>query len=55
MSAPPQARGRLSMQPRGLNIYAPQSCTNNARTCRISCARSGMLSAAGCRIDEHHG
>ncbi len=24
-------------------IYAPQSCTENARLCRVSCARSGML------------
>ena len=34
MSVPPEACGWLSMQLRGLNIYAPQSCTDNARTCR---------------------
>jgi hypothetical protein len=35
MSVPPRARGRLDMQPCSLNIYAPQSCTDNARTCCI--------------------
>jgi hypothetical protein len=29
MSASRQTRGRLNMQPPGLNIYAPQPCTEN--------------------------
>ena len=31
MSASRQTRGRLNMQPPGLNIYAPLSCAENAR------------------------
>jgi len=31
--------GRLNMQPPGLNIYAPQSCPENARSCREVCVR----------------
>jgi hypothetical protein len=34
MSASRQTRGRLNMQPSGLNIYAARSCTENARFCR---------------------
>jgi hypothetical protein len=34
MSAARQTRGRLNMQPPGLNIYAEHSCTENARFCR---------------------
>ena len=33
-SAAQQTRGRLNMQPPGLNIYASQSRTENARSCR---------------------
>jgi len=34
MSAAQQSPCRLNMQPPGLNIYAAQSCMENARTCR---------------------
>ena len=34
MSAAQQNRCRLDIQPPGLNIYASQSRTENARTCR---------------------
>ena len=34
MSAARRAPGQLDMQPPGLHIYAPQSCTKNARSCR---------------------
>src|SRR5260370_4380335 len=33
-SAAGQPHGQLNMQPPGLNIYASQSRTGNARTCR---------------------
>jgi hypothetical protein len=36
MSASRQTRGRLNMQPSGLNIYTARSCTENARFCRWS-------------------
>ena len=35
MSAARQTRGRLNMQPPGLNIYAEQPCTENARFWRM--------------------
>ena len=34
MSAAQQTRGRLNMQPPGLNIYASQSRTPRSRSCR---------------------
>jgi hypothetical protein len=34
MSASRYTRGRLNMQPSGLNIYAARSCAENARFCR---------------------
>jgi hypothetical protein len=34
MIAARQTRGQLNMQLPGLNIYAEQSCTENARICR---------------------
>ena len=36
MSAAQRTRGRPNMQPPGLNIYTPQSSTENARSCRDS-------------------
>jgi hypothetical protein len=33
MSAARQTGGQLNMQPPGLNIYAEQPCTENARFC----------------------
>jgi hypothetical protein len=47
MSAAQQSRCRLDMQPPGLNIYASQSRTANARTCRIP--RVCLVSRAGGR------
>jgi hypothetical protein len=38
MSVDQQTRRRLNMQPCSLNIYAAQSHTENARTCRVECA-----------------
>ena len=43
MIAARQTRGQLDMQLPGLNIYTEQSCTENARICRVSCARSGKM------------
>jgi hypothetical protein len=34
MPAAQRTRGRLNMQPLGLNIYTPYSSTENARICR---------------------
>jgi hypothetical protein len=41
------------MHPSGLNIYASQSCTENARTCRILCV-SMASDRQGLDRDELH-
>ncbi len=43
MSAAQQNRCRLDMQPPGLNIYASQSRTESALTCRVSRACSSRI------------
>jgi len=53
MSAAQPTRGRLNMQPPGLNSYASPSCTENARTCREGYVRTtvGRFTRSGRRGD----